>query len=184
MRKFVIAPVFAALAMFVWGFLYWGAPHNLPYRSLGKVSDPAATAEAVGKLFPVSGAYFLPSPLDGEMTMTEMMKRGPSVEVHVRKESLTVMDPAVLVRGYLHMLVVAVLLTVMLCGLEKAFVRWTCRVKFCAFLGLLVAVGDLGAAIWWGHAWGWTIALSAYDFVMYLIAGLVLGKIVTPKTVT
>ena len=113
--------------------------------------------------------------------MTELMKRGPTVEVHIRKESIAAMDPAVLVRGYLHELVVALLLTIMLCGLEKSFERWTCRVKFCAFLGLLVGVGQLSGAIWWGHAWGWTIATAFFDFVMFVIAGLVLAKFVTPK---
>ena len=79
------------------------------------------------------------------------------------------------------MLLVALLLTIMLCGLEKSFERWTCRVKFCAFLGLFVGVCHLGGAIWWGHAWGWTIVTAFFDFVMFVIAGLVLAKFVTPK---
>lgn len=184
MKKFVLAPVLAALAMFVWGFLYWGAPHHLPYKSLGTVADDSATAEAIGKLFPASGAYLIPSPLLGEDKMAALAKRGPSVEVHIRKEGMPMMDPSLLLAGYIHMLVIAVMLTGMLCGLEKAFVGWTCRVKFCAAIGLLVAVCDLGAAIWWHHAWGWTIALSVYDLVMYTIAGLVLAKFVTPKVST
>lgn len=48
MKKFVLAPVLAALAMFVWGFIYWGAPHHLPYKGLGTVADESATALAVG----------------------------------------------------------------------------------------------------------------------------------------
>lgn len=181
MKKFVLAPVLAALAMFVWGFLYWGAPHHLPYKSLGSVADESATALAVGNFFPASGVYLIPSPLSGDDKMAELMQRGPSLEVHLRKEGMKAMDPAVLLAGYVHMLVIAVLLTGILCGLEKAFERWTCRVKFCVGIGLLVAVGDLGAAIWWHHAWGWTLALSVYDLGMYAIAGLVLAKFVTPK---
>lgn len=184
MKKFVLAPVFAALAMFVWGFLYWGAPHHLPYKSLGTVADDSATAEAIGKLFPSSGAYLIPNPQAGDEKMAALMKRGPSVEVHIRKESMAMMDPSLLLAGYVHMLVIAVMLTGLLCGLEKAFERWTCRVKFCAAIGLLVGVCDLGAAIWWHHAWGWTIALSVYDLVMYTIAGLVLARFVTPKAST
>lgn len=94
------------------------------------------------------------------------------------------MDPAVMIAGFVQMLVLAVMLTGMLCGLEKAFVHWTCRVKFCAGIGLLVAICDLGASIWWHHAWGWTLGHAFFDLVMYAIAGLVIAKFVTPKVET
>jgi hypothetical protein len=182
MKKFVLAPFLAALAMFTWGFVYWGAPHLVPYRALATVADPDATALAVGKLFPTSGAYLLPSPVLGDEKMQELAKRGPSVEVHITKESFGSAEMGkVMATGFVHVFVLALLLSVMLCGLTKAFECWTCRVKFCAFLGFLVAVCDLGAAIWWHHAWGWTIATAFYDFVLYAIAGLVLAKFVTPK---
>jgi len=182
MKKFVVAPLLAALAMFIWGFAYWGAPHLVPYRALATVADPDATALAVGKLFPASGAYLLPNPVLGEEKMQALAQRGPSVEVHITKESLGSAEMGkVMATGFSHGFVLALLLTVMLCALSKAFERWTCRVKFCAFLGFLVAICDLGAAIWWHHAWGWTIATAVYDFVLYTIAGLVLAKFVTPK---
>jgi hypothetical protein len=181
MKKFVLAPVLAALAMFFWGFLYWSAPPLLPYKTLATVADESATALAIGKLFPSSGAYLIPSPLSGEEKMLELAKRGPSVEVHIRKESVPAMDPTVLLKGYAQMLVIAALLTGLLCRLEKSFERWTCRVKFCAAIGLLVALGDLGQAIWWHHAWGWTLAAAVFDLVMFTIAGLVIAKFVTPK---
>ena len=181
MKKFVLAPALAALAMFFWGFLYWGAPHHLPYKSLGRVEDDSATAAALGKLFPSSGAYMIPSPMLAEEKLSELMQRGPSAHVYITKEAMPMMDPAVLIKGYVHMFALAVLLTVMLVGLAKAFERWTCRVKFCAGIGFLVALCDLGQAIWWNHPWGWTLAQSFYDVVMYTIAGLVLAKFVTPK---
>lgn len=181
MKKFVLAPFLAALAMFFWGFLYWGAPPFLPYRALHTVTDESATALAVGKLFPASGAYLIPSPLSGEANLVELAQRGPSIEVHIRQEPRPAMDPAVMIGGFVQMFVLAVLLTALLCGLTKAFERWTGRVKFCAMLGLLVAAGDLGAAIWWHHAWSWTIAAAVYDLVLYTLAGLVLAQFVTPK---
>ncbi len=182
MKKFILAPLLAALAMFVWGFIYWGAPHLVPYRALSTVSDPDATALAVGKLFPSSGSYLLPSPMLGEEKMTALAKRGPSVELHLTKESFGSAEMGkVMAGGFVHVFVLAVLLSVLLCGLAKAFERWTCRVKFCAFLGFLVALCDLGQALWWHHAWGWTIAAAFYDLVLFSIAGLVLAKFVTPK---
>lgn len=37
--------------MFFLGFLYWGAPHYLPYKALGHLPDEAATADALAKIF-------------------------------------------------------------------------------------------------------------------------------------
>ncbi len=184
MKKFVLAPVLSALAMFVWGFIYWGTPHHLPYKALGTVPDEGATAAAVGKLFPASGTYLLPSPLLGEDKMNELALRGPSVEVHIMKEGYGGAEMGkTMAVGFAHVLVISVLLTVMLCGLEKAFQGWTCRVKFCALLGLLVAVCDLGNVVWWRHSLSWTLGQAFYDFMLYTIAGLVLAKFVTPKPV-
>ena len=182
MKKFVLAPALAALAVFLWGFLYWGAPHLLPYKALGPIEDESATALAVGKMFPVSGVYLLPSPLHSMDKMEELSARGPSVEVHIRKEPWTTQDQfKCMALGYAHVFVISLLLVIILGGLEKAFVCWTCRVKFCASLGLLVATCDLGYAIWWHHSLTWTLAQAAYDWVTYVIAGLVLAKFVTPK---
>jgi hypothetical protein len=182
MKKFLLAPALAALAVFFWGFLYWGLPPLLPYKALGSVADPSATALAIGKLFPTSGAYLIPSPLDGSEKMAELSLRGPMVEVHITKEPLTpTMQAQGMALGFVHMFAVCLLLTIILSTLAKAFVCWTCRVKFCAAIGLLVATCDLGQAIWWHHSLGWTLSQSIYDFMMYVIAGLVLAKFVTPK---
>ncbi len=184
MKKFVLAPALAALAMFFWGFLYWGAPHHLPYQALGHLPDEAATAEALARIFPATGAYLIPNPTAGDEKMAAQMKKGPTAEVHIIKESMTAMDPAGLFKGYLHGFTLALLLAIMLNGLEKSFKGWTCRAKFGAAIGLLVAVGDYGDAIWWHHSWTWVSAQALYDFGAYGIAGLVLAKFLTAKPAT
>ena len=182
MKKHVIGPALAALATFILGFLYWGAPHHLPYKALGTIADDSATALALDKMFPASGAYLIPSPKLGEEKAGPLMERGPSVEVHLTKEPITGADMGkCMALGFLHMFVICVLLSFILCGLAKSFERWTCRVKFCAAIGLLVATGDLGYAIWWHHSLAWTLMQSLYDFMMYVVIGLVLAKFVTPK---
>lgn len=182
MKKYLLGPALAALATFMLGFIYWGLPPHLAYKSLGTVPDVSATAIAVGKMFPASGVYLLPSPLDGDEKMNELAARGPSIEVHVTKEGLTGAAMAKgMALGFVHMFVVSLLLTIILSGLAKAFECWSCRVRFCASIGLLVATCDLGSAIWWHHALGWTLAQSVYDFLMYLVIGLVLATFVTPK---
>ena len=182
MKKFVLAPALAALAVFLWGFLYWGAPHLLPYKALGPIEDESATALAIGKLFPVSGTYLAPSPLHSNDRMMELALRGPSVEVHIRKEPWTGADQArCMALGFVHMFVLCLLLTLILLAFAKSFECWTCRVKFCAAIGLLVATCDFGQVIWWHHSLGWTLAQAIYDFGTFALAGLVLAKFVTPR---
>lgn len=181
MKKHLLGPLLAALAAFCFGFIWWGLS-PLSYKGLSTVPDVSGTALALGRMFPASGAYMLPSPLDGEARMKELSARGPMVEVHIHKEPFGDADMGrVMAVGFLHMFVISVLLSFILCGLEKAFVRWTCRVKFCAAIGLLVATCDLGYSIWWHHALSWTISQAGYDFLMYVVVGLVLAKFVTPK---
>ncbi|MEY2881056.1 MAG: hypothetical protein RLZZ15_3436, partial [Verrucomicrobiota bacterium] len=177
MKKFLLGPALAALAMFMWGFIYWGTPHHLPYRALNAVPDQGETAAAIGKLLPASGAYLLPNPTLGEEKMQALSSRGPMVEVHITKEGFGSADMGkTMAVGYAHAFTIAVVLSVILCAMSKVFVAWTCRVKFSALLGLLVGVCDLGRAVWWHHGLGWTLGQAFYDFTMFVIAGLVLAK--------
>lgn len=182
MKKFVLGPALAALATFFLGFIYWGLPPHLAYKALGSVPDVSATALALGKMFPATGTYLLPSPLDGDTKMNELAARGPSVEVHILKEPFTNADMGkTMAMGYVHMFLVSLLVAMILSSLAKAFECWTCRVRFCAALGLLVGTCDFGNAIWWHHTLGWTAAQAIYDFLTYLTIGLVLAKFVTPR---
>ena len=67
----------------------------------------------------------------------------------------------VIVGGFVDVFVLAIRLSVLLCGLVKVFERWTCRVKSCAVLGLIVA--------------------AFYDRVLSTIVCVILAKSVTPK---
>ena len=81
--------------------------------------------------------------------MSALARRGPSIEVHVTKESFGSGEMGkVMSGGFIYVFVLAILLSLLLCGLAKAFERGICRVQFCAFLGLIVALGDLAQAIW------------------------------------
>ena len=57
-------------------------------------------------MFPASGAYLLPSPLDGDDKMNELAARGPSMEVHIIKEPFTNADMGkCMALGFIHMFV-------------------------------------------------------------------------------
>jgi hypothetical protein len=180
MKKFFLGPALAALAMFVFGFLYWGVS-PLPYKVLNRVDDDAAAAAALAKIFPSSGTYFLPGLYLDRAKHEELMTRGPIAEVHFVNSGLPMMDPKILVKGYLHCFALCVLLALMLNKLAPAFQSWSGRAKFCAEVGLIVALYQYVYAIWWHHALAWVSMQAIYDFLEFVIAGLVLAKFVTPK---
>lgn len=184
MKKFLLAPALAALAMFAWGFLFWGGPHHLPYKALALVPDEAAAGEALGKIFPATGTYLLPGTQLGPARQGELMQRGPIAEVHFVKSGRPMMDPIQLLKGYLHEFALCLVLVFMLDASAQTFRGFGCRVRFCGTIGLLVALYDYGSAVWWNHSIGWVTMQAFYDFVAFFIAGLVLGKILTPKRTT
>lgn len=181
MKKFVLAPALAALALFAWGFLFWGAFHHLPYQALASLPNEAAAAEALEKIFPATGTYLVPRPQLGAARQAELMQRSPTAEVHFVKDGRPMMDPAQLLKGYLHEFALCLLLVFMLDASAQTFRGFGCRVRFCGTIGLLVALYDYGSAVWWNHSIGWVTMQAFYDFVAFFIAGLVLGKILTPK---
>jgi hypothetical protein len=180
MKKYLVGPALAALAMFVFGAVYWMSP--FPYKVLGRVADDSGAAQTLAGIFPETGTYLLPGAYLDEKTMTELYKSGPSVLVQFVKEGHPVMEPVVFVKGYLHNFVVCLLLAVLLVRAEASFRGYWCRVIFSAMVGLVGAVLlCLGDPIWWHHPWGWHLFGGLYAVLAFAVAGLVLGKFLTPR---
>ncbi len=49
----------AALAVYIWGFVFWGAS-GLPYSAWQKVDDEVAVGQVLKKHFPRDGVYAIP----------------------------------------------------------------------------------------------------------------------------
>jgi hypothetical protein len=180
MKKFVLAPALAALAMFVFGFIYWGAT-PLPYRVVSSAGDDFAASLALGKIFPATGTYLVPGMGTPEPRRGELLQRGPFALVHFVKEGMPEMDPKLLAQGYAHEFMLCLLLVIMLSGAAPSFKCFSCRVKFCAVIGLVIAASNLGNTIWWHHALSWELVQGFYNFSAFVVAGVVLAFFLTPK---
>jgi hypothetical protein len=171
MKKFLLAPFLAALAMFFWGFLYYGLS-GIPYKALGTVGD---IGPALGQHFPADGTYILPDPRNSPETMAEQMNRGQLMTVHIKKSGVKAMDGAVMGKGFLLEFVSCLLLALLL---HKSFGDKDCspcRFKFCVMTGVLIALfAQGGQAIWWQQAWGWHLMTMLHDVVAFALAGTVL----------
>lgn len=180
-RKFLIAPALSALAMFIFGALFWTSP--LPYRTLTPVGDNAAAAAALAKIFPESGTYLIPGPeIKDEKLLRELAERGPSAEVNFVREGHPMVEPAVFAQGFAHYFVVSLLLVCLLNRCAAVCPTYRSRVSLSATVGLIGGIFvSLANPIWWHHAWGYPLVTAVYVVIEFAIAGLVLGKLLTPK---
>ena len=168
MKRFVLAPAAAALAVFVWGFLYYGLS-GLPYRAL----QPSSALASLGRL-PADGTYALPDPTLGGTEAAQAMATGPVAMVHYRGTPRPM--GATMAMGYAHGFVCCLVLSLLLWRTRAAVDTFRCRVMFTTLVGVLGTVfANVGAVAWWQHDWAWAAATMAYDILAFLIAGLVLA---------
>ncbi len=181
MKRQIIGVVLAAVAVYMWGFLYWGAS-TIPYSAWQATNDDAAAGKALLEHFPVSGTYYVPGMYNDEETRNRLSEAGPVAFVHIQREGRPVVDPSIMLNGFLLTLVTACLISVLLKRALPALGSYTERVGFVALVGVTAVVMiDCGDAVWWKIPWGWKMYQIFYDLVAWVIAGLVLAKFVRPE---
>lgn len=177
MKKFVLAPAVAALAMFLFGAAYWISP--FPYKVLTPVGDNAAAAETLARIFPATGTYLIPGPeIQDQQLLADLYQRGPSAQVQFIKEGHAPMEPAVFVKGFLHYFVVALLLALLISRTgDSVRTCYACIIKLSALVGVIGAVLiHFSDPIWWHHPWAWHLVCAAYVVLEMTLAGAVLGR--------
>jgi hypothetical protein len=179
MKKFLLAPFLAALALFVWGFVYYGIS-GLPYRAAATTPDDAATMQTLAATFPTTGTYIMPSPqlmMSDEKKFGDLMQHGPLATVHILKEGRPPMSGAQMLKGFLLGWTSCLLLALLLHKSSPALPSYACRFMFSLTTGVLIALyGNLGEVIWWNQPVGWHIATLIYDIVGWAVAGAILAR--------
>lgn len=173
MRRLIIGSLLAAVAMFMWGFVFWVAS-PVPGSVMKSVPDTPAAQAALRSAFPESGAYFIPDPDLPEDQLTALHEAGPLAFVHYQAEGGPAMDPGVLISGFLHEWVVCFLLGWML--LRTRTPTYMTRVLFVGIAGVTAALFiDYGAVIWFSADRGFQIVNMFSNAMSWVVAGLVLA---------
>lgn len=162
--KLAVGIVVTALALFVFGFLYW-AVNPLAYASWNDLPDPAATKAAARAQFPATGVYGFPRPGETADGMWAM--------VYVRHDlPESAPDPVELLKGLAHYVLVAAALALVLprgAGL-------TATVRRAAILGLVaVAIIEGTDVVWWGYPLAWKLWGAVYHMLLFVLGALVLA---------
>ena len=175
MKRNYLATFFAALAMFIWGAVFWMSP--LPYKVLEHTPDDAQAGAALLQHFPTTGTYLVPGAFNDPATQQRLHEKGPIATVHIQTAGMPVTQPRVLVLGFVHYWI-CTLLAAFLAVRTAPVVRasYGKRVWFFALVGVLLAVfSDLAAPIWWGHPWPFHVVNAIYAVTVWLVGGLVLA---------
>jgi hypothetical protein len=176
--RLLIGALLAALAQFVWGFLFWTTPIGM--ASMAHAPDPERAQRALAELFPADGAYFVPDLEEGagaRERWTERHLRGPLGMVFVHRAGADPMAPMVFVNGYLHMLITCVLIGWLLARAGAALPTWGAQVGFVALAGFAAAFwGHAGDPIWFYQPWRYHLVAMVYDLVAWALAGAILAR--------
>ncbi len=183
MKRLILGSLLAAIVVFIWGFLYWNI---LPFRNstIATVADEAALAQALGSL-PETGTYQIPDlrSYPSEEAYTAQLAQGPFALVQFRKGGVNWADPSIFISGFLHYLITALLIGLLL--RKTRFATFGERFGFVFLAGLAAAVfANLGDPIWFYLPWDYHLLQFGYDLTVWILIGLVMAKFVQPEPST
>ncbi|MGH8494574.1 MAG: hypothetical protein ACREVN_00385 [Gammaproteobacteria bacterium] len=178
MGRLITGAVLAAIAMFIWGFLYF-AVNPLTQTVFQRAPDDAAAQAALLDNLPETGTYLIPGNMEDEAAFAELHEAGPIAFVHISREGRPVMSGSVLLYGFLHMLVTAFLLAWLLRMAAPGLTTYGARVGFVTLAGFTASFfTHVGAIVWWSLPPDWFLFAAVYDLTAWIVAGLVLAKFV------
>jgi hypothetical protein len=184
MKAMGAGAVIAAMAMYVWGFVFWSVLPQ-PQQVAGRAArDEATLRSALRDTLPEAGVYFVPH-FDPEDTdgFAQRHQEGPLATIHFQPTGQPPLRLAVLASGFLHFFVCALGMGALL-RLFAGARGYALRAFFVAAVGLLGAVSaHLAAPIWFLQPWPFHLLNTVYMAGEWIIAGLVLAAFVkSPAT--
>jgi len=176
MNKLILGSVLAAVAMFFWGFLYWAA-FPFTYRIMAPAPNEGALAKTIGDALPASGVYLLPHPKGGsEDEVAKRFQAGPLVQINIQKRGTAPVQGSVFFWGFVHMLVSAFVMGLVLRAAAPAAPSFGSRLQIGALAGVAAACySNLGKPIWWHQTWDYHLLNFGFDLGSWLLAALVLA---------
>ncbi len=178
MRKKLLAILLAALAMFIWGFLFWAADVGSPRDHMTRTQETVIVTAL--KLSGIeAGVYTLRDPtLTSPEQYNAEAKKGPVATLAVEPAGYDPADMTALAYGYLHYVVLALLLSLILGRARGNSINVIDTTVYSATIGLTVAVATrLSDVVWLHTPLRAMISESLYIVVAFALAGLVLSLV-------
>ncbi len=114
-------------------------------------------------------------------TMSRLAEAGPFVMVNIVRQGHPVEDGALMFRGFLLTIVIALLISVVLKRALPALPSYGSRVGFALLVGLAAVVMiNMGEVVWWRYDLSWKLTQAVYGIGVWAVGGAVLGKFIKP----
>lgn len=167
----------AALAMFVWGMLYWGFS-PLPYTGWKRMTNDEGAQQALKQYFPETGTYYIPGMYNDPATLERLHSQGPVGFVHITaRDGRPLQDVAVMGKGLALYLAVSAVMYLLLRASGAAAWPYGQRLRMIAIAALLAVVMiHVGDTVWWFMPVNWKMFQLLYDLTALLIGGAVLVR--------
>ena len=180
MKQILIGSALAAIAVFIWGFVFWGSGAFDPFSHVGPVKETAIAASLKAG-FDEPGVYSIPDQANGtDEEWIERHEAGPIAIVQVQPEGANPMAPTKLIGGLAHMFISIVIMAIAL-GMTN-LAAYADRLKLVLLVSLAGTLyATLTDPIWFHATWGYFIWVTAYQMVSWLIAGAILAYFIKPK---
>lgn len=180
MARAVVGAVAGAVAMFIIGFIFFVTPlQKIAVGSLGDL-QAASVQSALAAHLPGTGTYYVPS--GDTRAQSEMYSRGPVATVHYNIHGFAPASSSAMIAGFVHMLIVALLMAAGLYLLSRHVVRFADQARILGlFIVAMVGYLRFGEPIWFHQAWGYAIYMFVAECVSLGVAGFIILKLL-PKT--
>lgn len=189
-KSLVLGAVLGGLVVFIWSAISWMVLpwHNATLRTF---TNQDQVASVLWEHVDVGGMYLLPNrPRDyGSMTAEQKREADAAMEEHMKSGTYmfgVVRRPAPIsmARSMIYGLLFDILGALLICMLvlKTGGMTYGGRVMFIVTAALAVAViGVVPNWVWWHFSTGYTLVLVLDIAIGWLLAGLVIAKVVAPK---
>jgi hypothetical protein len=180
MQKLVTGSFLAAVAMFIFGAIYWTSP--MSGLGIHDVADDLVAQAILAETFPETGVYWVPGMslyAENPEQFETLHITGPVAMVNIVHSPGAPMAPATFVYGFLHNLVACLLIGLLLSKAAPALATYGARVGFVLLAGVTTAFFvEIASVIWWRMPLLNQLVSALYDVLAWLLAGLILARFV------
>lgn len=180
MKRLFSGSLLAAVAMFIFGAVYWSSP--IIGAGSKRIADDEVVQGLLRQAFPETGIYWVPSTdlyAQDPERYAALHETGPVAMINIVQDPGPPMAAETFAAGFIHEWLVCFLIGLLLMKAAPALPGYGARVGFVFFAGFVMALFvNLGAVIWWRMPLVFQLADGLYNIAAWLLAGLVLARFV------
>lgn len=181
MIRLALGSLAAAVAMFITGFIFFATPISMIAYSRASEAQNAAVQTALAANLPVTGTYMVPDP--STQSGTTLYGKGPVATVHYNSNGYAVADPSAILNGFIHELIVCLLIAAALHGIAAQITDFRARAQLVILFSLAASgLVFLGNPIWQHEDWVYNVYSFVANSAMLVVAGLVVARWFLPST--